>query len=117
MQPFDASPTRDISVDIEAIRAELAKTIQELRKRTEAAVDADHRYRLEKAKAFLKASGKTMDLRESEVEILVNDLRREAKLALGLENSALERLRNLRAELQAVTSLAWVHRSELELAR
>ena len=47
----------------------------------------------------------------------MNEDRKRAKLAAGLENSAQERLRNLRAELQAVTSLAWVHRSEMELAR
>lgn len=73
--------------------------------------------RFEKAKAFLRAEGKTVDLREAEVELLVNEIRKEAKLAAGLENSALERIRSLRAELQALTSVAWVHRSELELAR
>ena len=112
-----ASPTQDIAMQVELIRQELAKTILELKKRTEAAIELDHTYRLNKAKAFLKAEGKTVDLREAEVELLVNEDRKRAKLAAGLENSATERLRNLRSELQAVTSLAWVHRSEMELAR
>lgn len=111
------SPTTDIQAQVEALRAELAKASLELKRRMEAAVDADHRYRLEKAKAFLRAEGKTVDLREAEVELLVNHLRRDAKLAAGLENSALERLRSLRQEVSAVVSLAYVHRTEMDLAR
>lgn len=117
MPSYDASPTRDIADDITAIRSELAKTIQELRKRTEDAVNKDHTYRLEKAKAMVRSEGSSADKRDAEVELLVNHLRREAKLAAGLERSALERLQNLRDELKAVTSMAWVHRSEMELAR
>ena len=41
------SPTTDISAQVEALRAELAKASLELKRRMEAAVDADHRYRLD----------------------------------------------------------------------
>lgn len=117
MQPFNASPTREIEEDINEIRKALAEASTELRKRMEKAVEADHRYRLEKAKALLKSEGSSADKREAEVELIVNELRKEAKLAAGLERSALERLENLRTELRAVTSKAWVSRSEMELAR
>lgn len=111
------SPTRDITERVLEITVALAETLLELKKRNRAAVDADHRYRLEKAKATLKSDEKTVDKREAAVEILTNELRKEAKFAAGLEASAQERLRNLREELHALTSLAWVHRSEMELAR
>lgn len=107
----------EVYEDMLKVRGALSLAQQTLEKQTEDSVEKEHRYRLEKALAFLKAEGKTVDAKNAEVELLVDDVRFQAKLAAGLQEATVERLRNLRTEMQALTSLAYMVRSEMELAR
>lgn len=111
MQPFE------VAADLAAIRAELAKAQNTLQDALKHAVRSDHAYRLAKARAYLRAEGPNQAVRDSEVEISTEEERMTAKLDEGQVEAAKSRLQNLRAELSAVTSLVYLSRTEMDLAR
>jgi hypothetical protein len=95
----------------------MATTQGELSIQTVKAVEADHAYRLARLTAMARSQEKTQGMREAEAELASLDQRREAKLAEGRKDATLERLRSVRSEMQAWQALAYVLRSEMELAR
>jgi hypothetical protein len=78
--------------------------------------DAEHEYRLAKARAYLATVG-TVAEREAETYGAVGDLRRARDLADGERLAALEAIRSRRTQLSALQSLLAAYRSEADLAR
>ena len=87
-----------------------------LRQAAVAYADAEHAYRLAKARAYLETEG-TVAEREAVVYGLVGDLRRARDLADGERLAALEAVRSRRTQLSALQSLLAAHRSEADFAR
>jgi hypothetical protein len=85
----------------------------------QAAVDfaeAEHAYRLAKARAYLETEG-TVAEREAVVYGQVGELRRARDLADGERQASLEAVRSRRTQLSALQSLLAAHRSEADFAR
>ena len=76
----------------------------EVGKRAQASAEAESKYRVAYAKAFLQAEG-AMDLRTQAATLAVGDLLFDRKMAEGLLLSAQEAGRNARARLDAARSL------------
>lgn len=77
--------------------------------------ESENTYRLAKANAFLASSG-TVQARSAAVDKATSDERRSAHLAEALKVAALENVRNRRAQLSALQSVANAIRSEVEMA-
>lgn len=73
-------------------------------------------YRQAKAIAQLSADGKTVDLRNAQVDIKCKEERQAAYYARAAKEAALENVRSIRAQLSALQSIAASVRSEIELA-
>jgi hypothetical protein len=79
--------------------------------------DAEHHYRLAKAKAYLSSPDGTVAEKEAHVYELVGDLRHARDLADGQRVAALEAVRSRRGQLSALQSLLAAHKSEADFAR
>jgi hypothetical protein len=73
-------------------------------------------YRKAKAVAQLSADGKTVDLRNAQVDLKCSEERLAAYFARAAKEAALENVRSIRAQLSALQSIAASVRSEMELA-
>lgn len=76
---------------------------------------AENTYRLAKANAYLASSG-TVDSRKASVDKATSPERVTAHTAEALKVAALENVRNRRAQLSALQSVAHAVRSEVEMA-
>lgn len=79
--------------------------------------EAEHAYRMGKAKAWLESPAGTVPERESFVNGVTADLRKPRDLADGMRQAALEAVRSRRAQLSALQTAANAHREEAGLAR
>ena len=80
------------------------------------AADADRVMRIAKATAYLAATG-PVEERKAHVDQSTADVQHAAKLAEGLQQSALEAIRSRRQVLSSLQSLAAAQREEAHLAR
>lgn len=80
------------------------------------AAEKEAEYRLLRAKAFTRASGKTVGDREAQALLQCGPEMQAAHLAESLKVAALERVRSIRAQLSACQSVATAVRSEVEMA-
>lgn len=79
--------------------------------------NAEHAYRIGKAKAWAKAPAGTVPERTAWVDAETADLRRERDIAEALRTSAWEALRSRRAQLSSVQTVANALRSEMDMAK
>ena len=94
----------------------LDKGVLALRDAALAYAEAEHEYRLAKAKAYLTTGG-TVAEREALTYEMVGDLRRDRDAADAVRLAALEAVRSRRTQLSAVQSVLAAHRSEADFAR
>jgi hypothetical protein len=88
----------------------------ELEKQAVYYADAEKKYRMAKATAYLASSG-TVNEREARAENAINDLRYTRDLAEGLKMSALEAVRGNRTVVSAVQTLAGLYKEEAAFGR
>jgi hypothetical protein len=88
---------------------------QELVDQSHAWAKSEGKYRLAKANAYLASTG-TVQARQAHVDKVTDSERIEAHLSDALRVAALERVRNVRAQLSALQSVANAVRSEVEMA-
>ena len=94
---------------LDAAQTELERCVRE-------ESDAEHRYRLARANAYLATSG-TVGEREAYVDKTVADERKRAHMAEGLAKSALEAVRNRRTQLSVLQTVANSVKEEARFAR
>ena len=99
----------DAKRDLEAAQDEHVKRVRE-------AADADRVMRIAKASAYLAASG-PVEERKAVVDQKTADVQHAAKMADGLQQSALEAIRSRRQIMSSLQSLAAAQREEAHLAR
>lgn len=104
------------------LRAEMLRLSGELDRAHSALIEAsrewartENEYRLAKANAFLTSSG-TVDARKAQVDKTTSRERVDAHTAEALKVAALENVRNKRAQLSALQSVANAVRSEVEMS-
>lgn len=86
---------------------------------TEACVDSAIKrsdYDVAKAKAMLKADGKTVAERDAEVMIICEPTMREARIAESMRDALKERIRALQSVLNACQTRAAFLKAEMQLA-
>lgn len=101
-----------LSEELLKIHAELDKVQGDLENLTGEFVEAENAYRMAKAIAFLVAEG-TVDAKKARVDIATEAERIRSHTAEGFKNAALERLRSLRAKLDATKALAYLAKAEV----
>jgi capsular polysaccharide biosynthesis protein len=89
---------------------------EDLVTKTRAAADSERKYRMMKSEKYLQTEG-TVNEREAVVAQQIDTYAYAAHLAEGLERAALENVRNRRAQLSALQSIANAVRAEAELTR
>lgn len=94
----------------------LRSSLADLETRTVDYAQAEKRYRMAKATAYLATSG-TVAEREAHAEQAINELRYQRDMAEGLKVSALEAVRGNRGVLSAVQTLANLYREEASFDR
>lgn len=101
------NPLSQAEVEAEIIRLSdlCERATQEVRRRGEAAATARTNFKVEFAKARLKAKGATVSEREDEAVIYTEQLLREHDHTTALFESAKEAGRNYRAQLDALRSI------------
>lgn len=111
-------------IGIANLTKDLQSTSKELLSECDALTDAareyanqENAYRLAKAKAMLKAEGKTVDMKKAEVDIICEKERLTAHLAEGILDATRERVRSLRAVLSALQTIAGSYKAEAEFSR
>lgn len=104
------------------LRAEMLRLSRELDAAHDSLVKASHdwaraenEYRLAKANSYLTSSG-TVDARKAQVDKTTSGERVQAHTAEALKVAALENVRNKRAQLSALQSVAHAVRSEVEMS-
>lgn len=97
-------------------RDELEESLREHARCVQEAALKDRTYRIAKATSILSVDG-TVQEREAHMDQATAEVRYAAKLAEGLETSALEAIRSRRQILSALQSLAAAQREEAALAR
>jgi hypothetical protein len=98
-----------LSRELDGAQADLVAAVRE-------EAQAEQRYRRARATAYLATSG-TVAEREAYVGKTIDEEAFAAQLAEGLAKAALESVRNRRAQLSALQSVAASVREELQLAR
>jgi hypothetical protein len=88
---------------------------EELKKASRDWARLENEYRKAKANAYLASSG-TVDARKAAVDKATDQERHDAHLADALRVAALENVRNRRAQLSALQSIANAVKSEVELS-
>jgi hypothetical protein len=111
----------DVSIgDLVRQANELSERIDEgvkaLARAAKGAAEAEHTYRLQKARAWVEHTDGTVPERTAAVDGATAGLRRDRDLAEASKLAALEALRSRRQQLSAVQSIAAAVRSELDLA-
>ena len=106
---------RQLSMQMIAAKADLEASMTEHEQRVRESSEADRVARIAKASAYLAASGPVAE-RQAHVDIATSDAQYRAKLADGLEKSALEAVRSRRQVLSSLQSLASLAKEEVRLA-
>ena len=106
---------RQLSMQMIAAKRELEESMTEHERCVHESAEADRVSRIAKASAYLAASGPVAE-RQAHVDIATADAQHRAKLADGLEKSALEAVRSRRQVLSSLQSLASLAREEVRLA-
>lgn len=90
--------------------------VQELRRASRAEAEAEHAYRLAKARAWLTSGGQLAKEREAFVDADTADARRLRDIAAGEREAARNALRARQAQLDWLRSVISAHRTEMSLA-
>lgn len=107
----------DLTAELLRLSKLLDDALGYLRRSTEQYADAEHVYRLEKARAWIETPAGTVAEREAAVNGATAKLRRDRDLAEGMKQAGLEAVRSRRAQLSALQTLAGAYREEAMLAR
>jgi hypothetical protein len=107
---------RQLSMQMIAAKSDLEESMAEHERRVHESAEADRVARVAKASAYLAASGAVAE-RQAHVDQTTADVQYRAKLADGLEKSALEAVRSRRQVLSSLQSLAALARAEVDLAK
>lgn len=91
--------------------------VKALNRAAQDAAEAEHTYRLEKAKAWVTIPAGTVPERQAQVDAAVADERLARDLAEGQRLAALEALRSRRQQASLLQSIAAAYRIEGEFAR
>jgi hypothetical protein len=94
----------EIEAEILRLSGMAEKVTHELRKRGEAAAEAEALYRREYAQAYLASEG-TVGERDAQATLAVQDVYLERKRAEAILDAAKEAGRNYRAQLDALRSI------------
>lgn len=108
--------TADLNDQLVACSRRLDELIQLLGERAFEAAQAEKDYRLERAKAWLQAGGRTAKEKEDSVNAITAGLRETRDLAIDMKRSVYEELDNERAKLSATQSVAAASREEMRMA-
>jgi hypothetical protein len=111
---MDLSAAHD---EMRRLSANVDKGVQALADQAKEHADAEHEYRLAKAKAWLVAPDGTVPEREAWVNGQTADARQRRDLAEGLRQAALEAIRSRRTQLSAWQSLLAAHREDVGVGR
>lgn len=98
-----------LSRELDTVHADLVQAGREH-------AEAEHHYRLTRAKAFLRAAGKTVADREAQTDLQCGEEMLARNLARARENAAMERKRDIRQSMSCLQSVASSVRSEVEMA-
>ena len=111
-------------ISVQNLTEDLRETSKELLTECEALVEVareyaekENTYRLAKAKAMLRAEGKTVDLKKAEVDLICEKERLASHIAEGVLDATRERVRSLRAVLSALQTISGSHKAEAEFTR
>ena len=91
--------------------------VQALRQAAVEVAEAEHAYRLAKARAWHEVSDGLAGQKQADVDAACADARRTRDVAEATRQAALEALRSRRSQLDALRSILSASRSEMELAR
>lgn len=111
----DLITVADLRAEMLRLSASLDRAHEELIRASSEWARTENEYRLAKANAFLASSG-TVDARKATVDKATSVERVAAHTAEALKVAALENVRNRRAQLSALQSVAHAVRSEVEMA-
>jgi hypothetical protein len=128
--------SHEFSQRLIALSRDLRQASADLESQARGYALAERLYRMERARAYLQAKGKTVGEREANVDLApitgderispnerrsepdtVSDLRYRRDLAEGLKVAALERVRSARQEVSALQSLASLAKEEAAFDR
>lgn len=90
--------------------------VQELRRASRAEAEAEHAYRLAKARAWVTVDGELAKEREAMVDAETGDARKVRDIASGEREAARNALRARVAQLDWLRSVISAHRTEMSLA-
>ena len=104
-------------VEARRLSALIDAGVEALRTASREEADAEHDYRLAKARAWVTVVGELAKEREAFVDAETAEARRLRDLAAGKREAARQALRAREAQLSALQSLLAASRSEMNLAR
>lgn len=105
-----------LSAEFERLCRELHATLRGQFNAAEEYAEAENRYRLAHARAYLAAEGPAHE-RKARADLVTGDERFRSRLADGRKQATLEAVRSLRAQISALQTVAGLAKAEAEFAR